>query len=99
MLDQGSDVVRHILEAERAINVGSVTVPLQFDNDYLMVIGKGWHCRKGRERFGSTEAAVKDHQRIPGAMRFVVEVDAVHRRIIAFCACCQSDFSVSYLSG
>ena len=35
-------VVRHLLEGQRAINVGGVPVPLLFDGDYLQSLRTGW---------------------------------------------------------
>jgi hypothetical protein len=35
-------VVRHLLEGQRAIDVGGVPVPLLFDGDYLQSLRMGW---------------------------------------------------------
>jgi hypothetical protein len=35
-------VVRHLLEGQRAIDVGGVPVPLLFDGDYLQSLRTGW---------------------------------------------------------
>jgi hypothetical protein len=40
VLDQGCDVVRHQLEAERAIDVSRVPMGLEFDRDDLPGLGK-----------------------------------------------------------
>jgi hypothetical protein len=57
VLDQGGDVVRHLLVAKRAINVGCMPMGLQLNGDDLAGRGKGW--QKQCEHADYAKATVK----------------------------------------
>ena len=56
MLDQRGDVVRHVLDAQRAVDVGRAPVALQVDRDDLAV--RGERGQQVAEHPGRAEAAV-----------------------------------------
>src|SRR6266571_1682316 len=97
MPDQGGDIVRHQLEAQWALDVGGVPVPLQLDADDAARRGKLRHnlshCLNGHEATG------KQYQRLPAPAYLIVEVQAVDR-VIAFLLVlvCGHVFSPSFVT-
>jgi hypothetical protein len=82
MSDQGGNVIGHQLEAQWALDVSGVPVPLQFDADDAPRCGKLRH--KLPHRLDGHEAAGKQHQRLPAPVYLVVEVQTVDRGVSAF---------------
>src|SRR5215210_2858229 len=86
VLDQASDVVRHLLEAQRAIDIGSVPVSLEFDRDELPGLGQQWQ-HLSKVGLNGSETAMKQDQRFTGPVDFVVHLKAVHRGISHLTTC------------
>jgi hypothetical protein len=68
---EGGCVVSHLLDRQRAIDVGCVSMPLQLDGDHLPIL------RERRIRGCPTEGSVEQHERLPGAVNLVVHLEAV----------------------
>src|SRR5215204_6945447 len=81
VLDQGGDVVRHQLVGERAIYVGGAPMPLQLHSDDLPGLGEGRHNLS--HQIDRHVGAVKQDQRLSGAVDLIVYVQAVHLSIVA----------------
>jgi len=82
VLDQGGDVVRHRLEAQRAVDVGRAPMGLQIGGDDLPPF-----CEQ-RENFAEhldrADAAMQQDQRFPGAVDLVVHLETVHLGVVTF---------------
>ena len=75
MVDERGDVVGHQPHVERPVDVGGPAVPLQVDDDDLVVVGQGGKDRP--EHLTRAEAAVQQDHRASRPVRLVVQVDAV----------------------
>ena len=82
MLHQSGDVVGHALVGQRAVEVGSVAVALQFDGDDLPLLGQ--RGQVGAEHGDTNDSAVQKDRRFAGAANLVVEVKAVYGSIAGF---------------
>jgi hypothetical protein len=81
VFDQGGNIVRHLLEGERAINIGGVSMSLQLDGNDLPVLGKDW--QKLLEHPDYAQAAVKENQRLPFTVNLVAQLESVYVRVFA----------------
>ena len=82
LAEQRRGVVGHVLDAQRAVDVGGVAVRLLLDGDHPPVLGeRGEQLREVDADPG--ERAVQQHQRAPGlgTVHLVVHLQAVHRRV------------------
>src|SRR5207249_5714819 len=79
MPDEGRDVARHELRADRPIDVGCSAVALQVDADDLTAFRE--RREVGAEHLDGAETAVQQDQRPARAVDLVVELDVVHVRV------------------
>ena len=81
MVDERRDVVGHEPDVDRPVDVGGASVPLEVDDDDLVVPRQGGE--DGLEHLARAEPPVKQDQRPPGPMALVVEVHAVDLGVCA----------------
>src|SRR6476620_2816274 len=78
LLERGGSVLRHLLEGQRAVDVGGVSVRLLFEGDYPLGFSKAGQqlAERGTRR---RHAAVQKYQWRPtlGAMCLVIHIQAV----------------------
>ena len=79
--NQCSDIVRHRLEGQRAIDVGGMAVSLQLDSNDASRRGK--LCYQLSYRFNGPESTRKYHQRLPVAVELVVEIQTIDSCVAA----------------
>ena len=78
MVEQRDDVTGQRLDRHRAVGVGGVPVALELHRDHLPARRKGFEQRPEIEVDGH-QATVEQHKWPAGAVRLVVELQAVHR--------------------
>jgi hypothetical protein len=78
VIDEGSDIVRHRLEVQRAVDVGLAPIGLQIDGDNLPAF-----CEQQQdlaEHLDRASAAMQQDQRLAYAVDLVVHAEAVHQK-------------------
>ena len=100
MLNQGRDVVRHMLVRERPIDVSRVPMALDLDGDDLPGLGQVRHNLS--HHADRHEAAGKHNERFPRAMDLVIHLETVYLceatladRVPVIRARCHNDFSLT----
>jgi hypothetical protein len=86
LLQEGDDVVGQELVADRTFDVRGVASTALLGHQDPVPLGEGGHL--AAEEVDAAEPAVEQDQRLAGAGRLVVHVDAVHVRVR--CRACHS---------
>jgi hypothetical protein len=94
MPDERGDVVGHQPHVERPVDVGGPAMPLQVDGDDLVAPGQRGQDRP--EHLARPEPAVQQDQRPPGAVRLVVQVDAVDLGVLSGARCVRGPAGIGH---
>jgi len=81
MVDERGNVIGHEPDVDRPVDVGRPAVSLQVGGDDLVPLGERGKDRP--EHLTGPEATVQQDQRPPRAVRFVIELEAVHLGVVS----------------
>jgi hypothetical protein len=73
----GGDIIGHLLDGERAVDVCRASVRLQFESDDLPSLGK-IRQKLSERRADCRKRAVKQDERLSGTVDLVIHLEAIH---------------------
>ena len=79
---QGGNVIRHLLELNRPLDVCGMPMPLQLHADHLVRLRQTRN--QGTEHPDDAEAAVDQHERRAFAVDLIIHLQPVHRCVATF---------------
>ena len=85
ILNQPGNVVGHCLETQRPVDIGRVSVTLQFNSDDLPFLGEGLQVRP--EHGDTDDSTMQQDQRFSGPANFVVKLEPVYGGVAGFHRC------------